>query len=697
MDVLDSGTEADLMALHRVAIRRVEGGKRVAESLYLHSSLLGEQAPEAQRLVEAARHAAQIGPDDFNVVRFSLRKPEVALLSYPTFFEDAFPAVRRSWLVDLSIGRVSESDFSAQDNPAILHRKEALLPEDHPRRAEFRSLTEALEDYGAFDRPLHLIGRRSFWEETLAELGLRVEDHRLLAPGGVSPAKGEAGPLEPTVARHRTAISRSRLSTPMQALARWDFFDGTPSVLDYGCGRGDDVRALAAAGVPARGWDPHFATDTPLEPADVVNLGFVLNVIEKPEERAEALRRAFSLTRRVLAVAVMLAGKGGGSEHGDGVLTSRGTFQRYYTQAELREYVARVLGREPVNVGPGVVFAFRSDEEEQAFLARRQRSAVVQTDRFYVAPLSVRERVAKPTVYERHQDLLDEFWAVALELGRLPEPGEFRREGELREALPSLRRAFSSLPYTDKEEELRRVAERRTDDLLVYMALNVFERRRSFQALPLGVQRDVRVFFGSYKTGLECAKLALFEAGDREKTVAHGASAAAAGLGVLDPEDNDYTFRAATLPQQPPTIRIIVGCAERLEPMNSDVDFLKIHGSGDRVSYLAFDGIETRALPLLSRRTVVDLRRQRVADVPGETRDGQRVLLGKAAFMEVGAAGREQQQRFDEELRRKLNSVKVGIGPGHRALARMLAAAGVVTRRATASTQVQAGRGNANR
>lgn len=687
MGLLGSGIEPDLVALHRVAARRVEGGKRVAEAVYLHSTLLAQQAPEPQRLVKAACQAAQVGPDDFNVVRLSLRRPEVALLSYPGFFEEAFPAVRRSWLVDLSIGRVSESDFAAQGNPAILHRKEALLPEDHPRRAEFRSLTDALEDYGAFDRPLHLIGRRSYWEDTLAELGLQLENHRLVVHDGVGPAKSKAGTSEPAVARHRTAISRSRLSTPMQALARWGFFDGAPSVLDYGCGRGDDVRALAAAGVPARGWDPHFATDTPLEPADVVNLGFVVNVIEKPEERAEALRRAFSLARRVLAVAVMLAGKGGGSEHADGVLTSRGTFQRYYTQAELRNYVGQVLGREPVNVGPGVVFAFRSDEEEQAFLARRQRSAVVQTDRFYVPPLPVRERVARPSVYERHQELLHEFWAAVVELGRLPEPGEFRREGELRETLASSRRAFSSLPFPDKDEELRRAAERRASDLLVYMALNVFERRRSFQALPLSVQRDVRAFFGSYKAGLERAKLALFEAGDREKTAAHAASAATAGLGVLDPDNNDYTFRAATLPQQPSAIRIIAGCAERLEPMNTDVDFLKIHGSGDRVSYLAFDGFVSRALPLLSRRTVVDLRRQRVAEISGETRDGQRVLLGKAAFMECGAAGREQQERFDDELRRKLNFAKVGVGPGHRALARMLAAAGVVARRSTAAMQ----------
>ena len=37
-------------------------------------------------------------------------------------------------------------------------------------------------------------------------------------------------------------------------------------------------------GLDAVGWDPHFAPDTPKEPTDVVNLGFVINVIEDSDE-----------------------------------------------------------------------------------------------------------------------------------------------------------------------------------------------------------------------------------------------------------------------------------------------------------------------------------------------------------------------------------------------------------------------------
>ena len=50
------------------------------------------------------------------------------------------------------------------------------------------------------------------------------------------------------IARHRTAIARNRLSAPMQSLVRHDFVGPGTTVLDYGCGQGDDVRALVEVG-----------------------------------------------------------------------------------------------------------------------------------------------------------------------------------------------------------------------------------------------------------------------------------------------------------------------------------------------------------------------------------------------------------------------------------------------------------------
>jgi DNA phosphorothioation-associated putative methyltransferase len=162
----------------------------------------------------------------------------------------------------------------------------------------------------------------------------------------------------------------------MQALARHGLLIPDRSVLDYGCGQGDDVRALQAGGIPVIGWDLHFAPSVLLEPADIVNVGFVLNVIEEPRERLQTIRRAFDLSRQCLAVAVMILGKGateGHKPYRDGFLTTRGTFQKYYRQEELKEFLDGALRTEAIAVAPGIFFVFKDKLLEQRFLLDRQR------------------------------------------------------------------------------------------------------------------------------------------------------------------------------------------------------------------------------------------------------------------------------------------------------------------------------------
>ena len=115
--------------------------------------------------------------------------------------------------------------------------------------------------------------------------------------------------------------------------------------------------------------------NAPLVPADIVNLGFVVNVIEDPAERVEALTSAFRLARMVLSVGVMLHSADlPGRPYRDGYLTSRNTFQKYFSQAEFKDYLEQVLHQSAFMVGPGVAFVFADNEAEQRFNANRYRS-----------------------------------------------------------------------------------------------------------------------------------------------------------------------------------------------------------------------------------------------------------------------------------------------------------------------------------
>jgi DNA phosphorothioation-associated putative methyltransferase len=139
------------------------------------------------------------------------------------------------------------------------------------------------------------------------------------------------------IARHKTAIGRTTLSRPIRlALTDGILSEGT-HLFDYGCGRGDDLRILEAMGYEGSGWDPVYRPDGAAEPAPVVNLGYVVNVIENPQERSDTLRRAWTMAEQVLVVSARLTAEAGilnnAATFADGRLTKRGTFQKLFASS----------------------------------------------------------------------------------------------------------------------------------------------------------------------------------------------------------------------------------------------------------------------------------------------------------------------------------------------------------------------------
>lgn len=535
-------------------------GKSVADRLYFHTDYLCQAAPEIRQRLDSAAAAAGLAEPGFNLARFDRSAPVVALLHYPGFYDEPFPTLAASWLVDLQAGTVSFRTYTDSLNPPILHRKELLLPLDHPRRAEYVALTEACEAIGLFDQPTR-IGYRRQWAQLIREKGYRVVGHALVPIGNAEDAEPEtADDLAPRhagwqAARHLTALQRYGFSAPVQSLARYGLLDGERRLFDYGCGRGDDVRGLRENGLSAAGWDPYYAPDNPIQPADIVNLGFVINVIEDFDERLEALTRAWSLAEILLVVSVMLANQNevGGQRFRDGVLTRRGTFQKYYTQAEIKAFLESALDEEPIPVAPGVLYVFRDKDAEQRFLIDRYRS---RRNRLRQPSLrvSVRER-AERVPRERHdraaeryaayREPLDRLWALWLGLGRRPDPAEVPDLLALTEGFGSLPKALRFLAARHDPQELEAAQAARIADLSVYLALNQFERRRPYKHLEPGLQRDIKAFFGDYGAAQAEARELLFSIRDTEAIADACRSAAEHGLGWLE------AGRVAAAPREP--------------------------------------------------------------------------------------------------------------------------------------------------
>jgi hypothetical protein len=228
-----------------------------------------------------------------------------------------------------------------------------------------------------------------------------------------------------SINRASTAIRRNGTSRPLALLLANELVRDGDTVLDYGCGHGEDVAHLAALGYDARGWDPHHRPDGDRSSADIVLCSYVLNVIEDPTERLEVLTEVHRLARQVAVVAVRTTAERalmeGATRHGDGWITTKNTFQTLWSQTDARTLLEAATGTPPVALAPGVFAMFATTAAEEAW-----REAV--GDRIRRARIHRRPAVHSPGVfeqtYEAHADAFDALWDWVQSHERLPEPEE---------------------------------------------------------------------------------------------------------------------------------------------------------------------------------------------------------------------------------------------------------------------------------
>jgi DNA phosphorothioation-associated putative methyltransferase len=502
---------------YQAALSQIGFGKKVQTSLYLYrDEELKFAEPMRSRLARVVEDL-QV-PAEFNVIKLRTDELKISLLSYPEFFSEAHPMLKRAITVELLTGKPRHSDYSDKLNPPILHRKEQLLPPSHPRRPEFAALTEAEEAEGLYENTT-TIGFKLNWERLLASKGLLIEGHELkrIESDWVQPSDQEEPSL---VQRHRTALRRYELSKPAKCLLQYGLLKPGKSFFDYGCGLGTDIAGLTGLGYSASGWDPNYLRDGKKVPADVVNIGYVLNVIEDPVERVEALCGAWGLTRDVLIVAALIhrtVDEESARLLNDGVLTRWNTFQKFYDQKELQQYIEDALEATAIPVALGIYVAFRDPIAQQEFISRRTRRKIdwtSLTDRSGLGTPRGRRGRIRIEEYEQNRTLLEPFWKAVLERGRVPIPEEFSHYAELVERLGSARHAFRVVLDANGEEHFETAMFTRKGDLRVYLALSHLRKPVPLKHLSPSLREDMSVFFDSYKEGLRAGKELLFAAGD---------------------------------------------------------------------------------------------------------------------------------------------------------------------------------------
>jgi DNA phosphorothioation-associated putative methyltransferase len=424
------------------------------------------------------------------------------------------------------------------------------------------------------------------------------------------------------IERHRAAIKRKDLSRPIRLAIASMILKKESTFFDYGCGYGEDVQLLAREGYKTAGWDPHYFPQNPLQRADVVNLGYVLNVIENEQERCQALQNAWKLTDKLLIVSAQVSVGAPGKNHvayNDGFITTRNTFQKYYEQAELKQFLDNNLSTDAVPAGLGIFFVFRDETKAESFRASRFLSR---------ASYSLSKTQIKN--FADYLPILKPLMDFVATRGRLPVENEIDNESEIKKEFRTFARAFEIIKRSTNTDEWNSIIEKRREDLLVYVALSRFQRRPQFTALPLDLRSDIKAFFGTYKRSCEEGDQLLFSLG-QDGTIAAACRHSSIGKFV----GNALYVHTSALNNLNPVLRVYEGCASRAFGQLEQTTIIKFRADKPKVSYLYYPDFDTDPHPALHSSMQANLSSLYVDFRDYSISENPPILHRKETFVEI--------------------------------------------------------------
>lgn len=146
----------------------------------------------------------------------------------------------------------------------------------------------------------------------------------------------------------KTAIKRKRLSKPMQILLNKNLLEG--SILDYGCGYGEDVEILQSQGMSIEGYDKFnitYKNEYKINNKyNTITINYVFNVIPNLEEHKALLKKIKSISDNIYICvrsdkkAIRPAWKY--NQENKGYWTTNNSFQRFYNEKMIDELFGEV-------------------------------------------------------------------------------------------------------------------------------------------------------------------------------------------------------------------------------------------------------------------------------------------------------------------------------------------------------------------
>lgn len=630
-------------------ISKINIGKQLPDAIYLHRDAMSELPDTLIKFISAVAKAVNLNDNEWNLIKLFKKGFRISFLHYPYFYTDSYPCLRQSLNVDLKKLSHRITKYDESDNPPILHRKETMILPDNKYYEHFKLVTLEGENAGLYTNS-RLIGFKRSWENLISNCGYELVDGHIIL--STLSAKKEKTIID----RYKTALVRYELSAPIKSLVKHHYLDGSYSIFDYGCGRGDDIRELTAHGLVVSGWDPNFLPDSDKVNSDIINLGFVLNVIEDQDERLDALLGAWEITDKFLIVSVMLTNDNYISKfkpYKDGVITTRNTFQKYYYQSEIKNYIEKNLHEEAITVSPGIFYVFKDKLEEQLYLRRKYKRHYEW--RQLTSPETLGTKDNLKLIIMNNKEIFDSFWYKCLELGRIPSTNEYNDTYKIKELIGTNIKAFNIIKEVYNISEFFEAEKDRKEDLLLYFCMGLFGKRKSYNIQSESMKRDITAFFSNYTTVVNMAKKLLFSIASKHLINDHCKEAHHMLPASILNDGHSLIFHKNYIDILPLLLRVYIGAGLQIYgELDESIDLIKIHITSGKLTLMSYDDFD-KAVPFLKERVKIKMATQDIDFFNYDEEYKCPPLLNKHLLLDINHDNYKKQKSLDKKLAKLMN------------------------------------------
>jgi len=210
---------------YKSLVASLKFGKNLPDAIYIHQSALEKINSTLAAVTLKIADAVKLKNDDWNIIKYYKRDFKLTLLNYPDFFDYPYPALHQSYTIDLFKLAVRKANYTDSENPPILHRRETLLPADHELIPDFRKFTVEGEEIGLYDNT-KIIGFKQNWERLIKRKGHYLDEQGHIQALNIKHEQIPQSTFNGKIDRHKTALSRDKLSLPLFLLSQREYLNG---------------------------------------------------------------------------------------------------------------------------------------------------------------------------------------------------------------------------------------------------------------------------------------------------------------------------------------------------------------------------------------------------------------------------------------------------------------------------------------